>query len=232
MAIGTFRLPICDVCGEPWLPRAGPERDNPETCKRCGKCKTTGWNRKAVGGRRKGPMGLAIAPRATVVDGIATFRRVGESPPVVQVRDAAGKDDETSDAEISNVVQCDISPTIKRYLASYDEIGEAAPSTPAPTEPSERQFRKITWAELQTTLAGLPDAEIARRMGCSRQAVTYARRRMVGNCERCDSPAESHSAYCARHRDMARRNQRKKGRFAPWKPGGRGRPPADGKKNP
>ena len=40
----TFILPVCEVCGEPWLPRKGPMRDDPTTVPRCGKCKSPKWN--------------------------------------------------------------------------------------------------------------------------------------------------------------------------------------------
>lgn len=54
MGIKTVKLPVCDVCGEMWLPDKrlpdgshNPAREHPELCKRCGKCKTPRWNYKA-----------------------------------------------------------------------------------------------------------------------------------------------------------------------------------------
>jgi len=45
--IVTIRLPLCDRCGEIWLPQKGETRRNPKLVKRCGKCKSPSWNRSA-----------------------------------------------------------------------------------------------------------------------------------------------------------------------------------------
>jgi hypothetical protein len=52
MAVVKMNLPKCDACGEVWLPdrrlpdgTENPARENPELCKRCGKCKTPTWNK-------------------------------------------------------------------------------------------------------------------------------------------------------------------------------------------
>jgi hypothetical protein len=54
MAIVMRRLPQCDVCGGVWLPgrqlpggKLNEAFDNPQLCKRCGKCKTPRWNEVA-----------------------------------------------------------------------------------------------------------------------------------------------------------------------------------------
>ena len=45
MAVTEMRIPVCDVCGEAWLPKKGPNRDDPASnVKRCGKCKSPNWN--------------------------------------------------------------------------------------------------------------------------------------------------------------------------------------------
>jgi DNA-directed RNA polymerase subunit M/transcription elongation factor TFIIS len=43
--IVTIRVPLCDRCGEIWLPTKGASRDNPELVLRCSKCKSPNWNR-------------------------------------------------------------------------------------------------------------------------------------------------------------------------------------------
>lgn len=51
MAVGTYKLPICDGCGLPWLPvgwtQDADPRNLPEGSKplRCGKCKSAGWDK-------------------------------------------------------------------------------------------------------------------------------------------------------------------------------------------
>jgi hypothetical protein len=45
--IVTIRLPLCDRCGELWLPQKGETRTNPELVNRCGKCKSPNWNRSS-----------------------------------------------------------------------------------------------------------------------------------------------------------------------------------------
>jgi len=72
MAIQSFKIPICDACGEPWFPSAGlvwrgiRARDDPRAYDaarkadgqkglRCGKCKTPHWDTKFLGDGRKIP---------------------------------------------------------------------------------------------------------------------------------------------------------------------------------
>lgn len=51
MAVVQMQIPVCDVCGEPWLPQKGPAREDPRThAKRCGKCKSEKWDRDYVPG--------------------------------------------------------------------------------------------------------------------------------------------------------------------------------------
>jgi DNA-directed RNA polymerase subunit M/transcription elongation factor TFIIS len=45
--IVTIDVPLCDRCGEIWLPTKGESRDNPELVLRCSKCKSPNWNRSA-----------------------------------------------------------------------------------------------------------------------------------------------------------------------------------------
>jgi len=75
----------------------------------------------------------------------------------------------------------------------------------------------------------MTNAELAARLGCSRQAVLSAKRRRQGLCVRCGSPAEPARQYCLKHLIAVRktrnaRNRRVNG-FKPWKPGKVGRPP-------
>jgi hypothetical protein len=49
MAIGIYKLPVCDSCGLPWLPtKWTPDSDprDPAKTLRCGKCKSSGWDRE------------------------------------------------------------------------------------------------------------------------------------------------------------------------------------------
>lgn len=53
MALIKVTLPLCDICGEPWLPdkrlpdgSKNPAYEFPELSKRCGKCKSMRWNWK------------------------------------------------------------------------------------------------------------------------------------------------------------------------------------------
>jgi hypothetical protein len=58
MAVQSFNLPVCDVCGEPWLPQKGPAREDIRKWDaeqravgkkvRCGKCKSEHWDRDFV----------------------------------------------------------------------------------------------------------------------------------------------------------------------------------------
>ena len=51
MAVGTYTLPICDGCKLPWLPVGWSQDSDPRNLPsgakplRCGKCKSSGWDR-------------------------------------------------------------------------------------------------------------------------------------------------------------------------------------------
>jgi hypothetical protein len=48
MAVGIYTLPICDGCKLPWLPTGWKQDSDPRNPKkplRCGKCKSSGWDR-------------------------------------------------------------------------------------------------------------------------------------------------------------------------------------------
>ena len=64
MAIGKFTLPICDGCRKPWLPDGWTPESDPRAYDaeqkaaggrtlRCGKCKTSGWDREYSSEQRK-----------------------------------------------------------------------------------------------------------------------------------------------------------------------------------
>lgn len=65
MGLKSPELPVCDNCGEVWLPKKGPARDDPRAHDaeqralpdgkplRCGKCKSLNWDINFVGDRRK-----------------------------------------------------------------------------------------------------------------------------------------------------------------------------------
>lgn len=52
MAVGTYKLPICDGCKLPWLPVGWSQDSDPRVLPkgakplRCGKCKSSGWDRE------------------------------------------------------------------------------------------------------------------------------------------------------------------------------------------
>jgi hypothetical protein len=54
MAVGNYKLPVCDGCRLPWLPTGWKQdsdpRQMPEGSKplRCGKCKSPNWDREFV----------------------------------------------------------------------------------------------------------------------------------------------------------------------------------------
>lgn len=54
MAVGTYNLPICDLCELPWLPVGWTQDSDPRNLRegakplRCGKCKSIGWDREFV----------------------------------------------------------------------------------------------------------------------------------------------------------------------------------------
>lgn len=70
MGLIAIEVPVCDVCGKPWLPdeetsykgvsaRSDPRsydrlrREDGLSPLRCGKCKAFGWDRNFSGDRRK-----------------------------------------------------------------------------------------------------------------------------------------------------------------------------------
>jgi hypothetical protein len=56
MAVGIYKLPICDSCGLPWLPNKWKPSSDPRDPKRplrCGKCKSSGWDREHNAESRK-----------------------------------------------------------------------------------------------------------------------------------------------------------------------------------
>ena len=68
MAVGTYKLPICDGCKLPWLPvgwtQDSDPRQLPEGAKplRCGKCKTIGWDREHVKAMKAEMIETAVSP--------------------------------------------------------------------------------------------------------------------------------------------------------------------------
>ena len=58
MAIGTYTLPICDLCKLPWLPVGWKQDTDPRAPNgkplRCGKCKSIGWDREYVKADKSG----------------------------------------------------------------------------------------------------------------------------------------------------------------------------------
>lgn len=73
--------------------------------------------------------------------------------------------------------------------------------------------------------ASLTNAQVATKVGCTSTAVMYARRRAVGLCERCSSPALEGHKLCLTHGVAAAKTRRKRTSSKAWVPGGRGRPP-------
>ena len=71
----------------------------------------------------------------------------------------------------------------------------------------------------------LTDAQVAAKLGCTRQAVAYARRRSAGLCERCSSPAIDGHRLCLTHSVAVAQTRRKRLGSKAWVAGGRGRPP-------
>ena len=59
MAVGTYTLPICDGCKLPWLPTGWTQDSDPRNLAagakplRCGKCKSSGWDREHNAEMRK-----------------------------------------------------------------------------------------------------------------------------------------------------------------------------------
>lgn len=54
MAVGIYKLPVCDGCKLPWLPVGWTQDSNPRNLPagtkplRCGKCKSPNWDREFV----------------------------------------------------------------------------------------------------------------------------------------------------------------------------------------
>lgn len=83
MAVEQFQLPMCDVCGEAWLPLQNEARQDPRKYDakqrrdglpplRCGKCKSPNWDRNFTGDRRRKdpaatPLKAVPAPGASPV---------------------------------------------------------------------------------------------------------------------------------------------------------------------
>jgi hypothetical protein len=76
MAIKKIKVPFCDVCHKPWLPKfllddgtPNPAFLDPTLCPRCGKCKSTRWNAAGVDRRRKAVVeSPAEVPQVTMQD--------------------------------------------------------------------------------------------------------------------------------------------------------------------
>ena len=79
--------------------------------------------------------------------------------------------------------------------------------------------------EIPSQYADLSPAEVAKRLKVSISAITQARRRSVGLCRYCDEAALYQLTVCAAHRTQRNSTTRQRTGSAPWKPGGRGRPP-------
>ena len=84
MAIGIFILPICDACHRPWLPDGWKPGDDPRTLAggrtlRCGKCKSSGWDREYNAAQRK-KESLAAVPQVSLDDVRATVCGLSENP--------------------------------------------------------------------------------------------------------------------------------------------------------
>lgn len=66
MAVGTYKLPICDGCKLPWLPVGWTLESDPRTHVgkplRCGKCKSIGWDKEYTAALRKEATELAVNP--------------------------------------------------------------------------------------------------------------------------------------------------------------------------
>jgi hypothetical protein len=110
MALIQMTLPLCDVCGEPFLPRKGPARDDPRGYNlltkldpklppmRCGKCKSFGWDSNFLGDRRK---------KSTVYPELAT-QPAGARPILraLQVKDERERQRKASPKAQSNRSRC------------------------------------------------------------------------------------------------------------------------------
>ena len=99
MGLKEHNLPVCDQCGEAWLPSPGPARqdirayDARERAKgmkgkpvRCGKCKSTKWD---VNYREKAQDVVQAQPEVPEVspaDVVATVCGLGENPSKATLR--------------------------------------------------------------------------------------------------------------------------------------------------
>lgn len=83
--------------------------------------------------------------------------------------------------------------------------------------------------EIPQELLKETNCEIARRLGVTPTAVLYARRAQTGKCLRCKRQAGPGVQYCDKHRKAINAGRRKRKGHKPWRPGGRGRPPANAK---
>ena len=71
----------------------------------------------------------------------------------------------------------------------------------------------------------LSPAEVAKLMGVTLEAVRQTRRRAMGYCRYCDTPALEGLTLCAAHRTQRAQVDRTRKGSMPWHSGGRGRPP-------
>ena len=79
--------------------------------------------------------------------------------------------------------------------------------------------------EIPPQYEALSPAAVAKLLQVSISAITQARRRTAGLCRYCDQPALDGLTVCAAHRTQRNSTTRQRTGSAPWKAGGRGRPP-------
>jgi hypothetical protein len=93
MAVGIYKLPICDSCGLPWLPNKWKPSSDPRDPKRplrCGKCKSSGWDREHNAEVRKEAVEEVVNPfdatktvelsRNTALNDVLTLQAPGSVP--------------------------------------------------------------------------------------------------------------------------------------------------------
>jgi hypothetical protein len=85
--------------------------------------------------------------------------------------------------------------------------------------------------KLTPKLAKLSNAELARRFGVTPTAIVFARRKAMGLCTVCASPAVEGRRFCTdcqvARRTYMRNRDRKRYGWKPWEPGKKGRPPIE-----
>lgn len=79
--------------------------------------------------------------------------------------------------------------------------------------------------EIPTQYESLSPADIAKLLKVSITAVTQQKRRNAGLCRYCDEAALDGLTVCSVHRTQRNSTTRQRKGSAPWKAGGRGRPP-------